>query len=125
VAVVGADTLRCWTGSLLTSSDDVRHSSWCRTYFWSDMYSWFTVYAFEMMYTCTLLDHMSLMYILDHVCIFRTLMYQLLIWCDVWYYQCISVLYYLCWCIFSFSLYSLDGMFYFSVDTVLLLLRSW
>ena len=26
VAVVGADTLRCWTGSLLTSPDDVRHS---------------------------------------------------------------------------------------------------
>src|SRR3954469_15540075 len=33
VAVVGADTLRCWTGSLLTSSDDVRHSPWCHTTF--------------------------------------------------------------------------------------------
>src|SRR5204863_4296572 len=33
VAVVGADTLRCWTGSLLTSSDDVWHSPWCHTTF--------------------------------------------------------------------------------------------
>src|SRR4051812_33653722 len=33
LAVVGADTLRCWTGSLLTSSDDVRHNPWCHTTF--------------------------------------------------------------------------------------------
>src|SRR5436190_14465836 len=33
VAVVGADTLRCWIGSLLTYSDNVRHSPWRHTTF--------------------------------------------------------------------------------------------